>query len=172
MMKWLKQIDEFLAHGERILVVCLYSTLIGLIVFNITTRNFFHLSFHRILEIAPAFVLWLALLGATIGLKQNRHIRLELFLRFCPLKTRRIAARTVCVFGLMVMGALFCAALQFTANEIKIFGPWGASAIIFPLFFALAAFRFLVRLMEPAPDIEPLPSAGLPPSSADGQMPP
>ena len=170
-MKLLIKIDDFLAQGERILVVCLYSTLIGLIVFNIMTRNIFHLSFHRILEIAPAFVLWLALLGATLGLKQNRHIRLELFLRFCPLKLRQIAARAVCVFGLLVMSALFFAALQFTANELKIFGPWGASATIFPLFFALAAFRFLIRLLAPLSKIESTPPAGSPTSLADRPMP-
>jgi len=166
-MKLLEQLDDLLAYGERILVVCLYSTLIALIVFNIATRNFLHLSFHRILEIAPAFVLWLALLGATLGLKQNRHIRLELFLRFCPLKIRQLAARTVCFFGVIVMGALFFAALQFTANEIRIFGPWGASATIFPLFFALAAFRFLTRFFVPLPDTESV----SPTSSPDIQMP-
>lgn len=159
-MQLLKRIDDLLARGERILVVGLYSTLIVLIVFNITTRNFLHLSFHRILEITPAFVLWLALLGATLGLRMNRHIRLELFLRFCPAKTRYIAARIASGFGLMVMGVLFIAALQFTVSEIRIFGPWGASAAIFPLFFAIAAFRFLVYFAVPVRDNESPPPSG------------
>ena len=148
-MKLLIRIDDLLAIGERVLVVGLYATLIVLIVFNIATRNLLHLSFHRILEIAPALVLWLALLGATLGLKHNRHIRLELFLRFCPDRTRQMAARIASFFGVIIMGILFFAALQFTVSEIRIFGPWGATASIFPLFFALAAFRYLIQLITP-----------------------
>ena len=146
-MKQLIRIDDFLATCERFLVVCLYTTLIALIIFNITSRNLFHLSFHRILEIAPALVLWLALIGATLGLKHNRHIRLELFLRFCPDKTKQLAGRIGCGFGVIVMTTLFFAALQFTVSEIRIFGPWGAAAAIFPLFFALAAFRYFVQII-------------------------
>ena len=146
-MKQLIRIDNLLATGERLLVVCLYTTLIGLIIFNITSRNLFHLSFHRILEIAPALVLWLALIGATLGLKNHRHIRLELFLRFCSDKTKQLAARIACGFGIIIMSTLFFAALQFTVSEIRIFGPWGATAAIFPLFFALAAFRYFVQII-------------------------
>jgi TRAP-type C4-dicarboxylate transport system permease small subunit len=147
-MARLQRIDDLLAGVERTLIVCLYAALITLIVFNIGSRNLLHLSFYRILEIAPVLVLWLSLLGATLGLKRNRHIRLELFLRFCPDRTKRIATRMACGFGVIVMGLLCCAALQFTVSEIKIFGPWGASAVIFPLFFALAAFRYLIQMLQ------------------------
>ena len=148
-MRIFLRIDDLLALGERILVVGLYTVLTLLITFNIATRNLLHLSFHRILEIAPALVLWLALLGATLGLRLNRHIRLELFLRFLPIHLRQRAERVAAFFGLIVMSILFYAALQFTANEVKIFGAWGLTAAIFPLFFTLAAFRFFVRLLLP-----------------------
>ena len=159
-MKLLIRIDDLLATGERVLVVCLYSALIVLIVFNIASRNLFHQSFHGILEIAPALVLWLALIGATLGLRLNRHIRLELFLRFCPDETRQLAARIACGFGAVIMSILFIAALQFTVSEVKIFGPWGATASIFPLFFALAAFRYVVHLIRPVTDKMIGPTAG------------
>ena len=103
-----------------------------LILFNIVSRNLSHLSFQKILEIAPTFVLWLALLGASLALKSRRHIRLELLLRFCPFSVRQAAGIATGLFGMAVMGILFYASLGFVANEIAIFGPWGWLSTIFP----------------------------------------
>jgi len=129
-------------------VVLLFSLLVVLIVFNIVSRNLFHLSFQKILEIAPAFVLWLALLGSSLALKSRRHIRLELLLRFCPSPVRHAAGILTGLFGMTVMGILFYASLAFLDNEIDMFGRWGWLSVIFPLFFALSCFRYLTLVIN------------------------
>ena len=160
----IKKIDNYLALFEKSLVVTLYSALILVITFNIFTRNIFDYSSQKILEIAPAFVLWLALTGATLALKNQRHIKIELLLRFCNEQIRFLANITSCVFGMAVMGVLFWASLAFIKNELAIFGPRGWISFIFPLFFAISFFRYTARIIylmaAPDPD-KPEPKTSL-----------
>lgn len=139
------KIDDFLAVFEKILVVVFFSALVLLIFFNIVSRNLLHFSFQKILEIAPALVLWLALLGSTLALKEKRHIKLELILRFCPEKIRFIANIAVSAFGMIVMMILLWASLEFVSNEVALFGQWGFISVIFPLFFSVSLFRYFLR---------------------------
>jgi hypothetical protein len=45
------------------------------------------------------------------------------------------------------MCILFKAAVDFSASERAIFGPWGWTSIVFPVFFALIAFRYFCLLL-------------------------
>ena len=148
-MRWLKKIDDFLALIERFLVVVFFSALILLVLFNIISRNLFNISFQKILEIAPALVLWLVLVGSSLALKQKRHIKLEVLLRFCSEKIRFSANIAASLFGMIVLLILFIASLEFVKNEIAIFGWWGWLSVIFPLFFLVSFFRYVVRILDP-----------------------
>ncbi len=141
------KLDDVLSAIEKGFVVCLFSALVGLIVFNIVTRNLFRVSFQQSVEMAPTFVLWLALLGATLALKNSRHIRLELLLRFCPPPVRRIADAVTGLFGAAVMGILLYTSIGFVENEVAIFGRGAWLSVIFPLFFALSGFRYLAQVI-------------------------
>ena len=110
--------------------------IILMIAFNIVARNLLNVSYQVILEISPALVLWLALLGSTLALKYQRHIRLELFIRFLSPPLRRAARCAASVFGTVVMGILFVASFSFLENETVMFGYRGWVAIILPIFFA------------------------------------
>jgi len=147
----INRIDDFLAVCEKAIVVLLFSVLVILIVFNIVSRNLFQVSFQKILEVAPAFVLWLALLGSSLALKSRRHIRLELLLRYCTSPLRYAAGILTGLFGMTVMGILFYASLGFVENEVAIFGPWGWMSLIFPLFFAISCFRYLTLVINGPP---------------------
>ena len=155
MKRWLVAADELLARIEKTLVLVLFALLVAMLTFNIVARNLFHQSFQKTLETAPVLVLWLALIGSTLALKQRRHIKLELLLRFCRPRLRLMARRATSLFGMAVMGILLAAAVQFVRNEIAIFGPWGWTSIIFPLFFAVVLFRYLLRLVNSAQDPQP-----------------
>ena len=144
----LRRIDDGLAACEKGLVVGMFAALVLILVFNIVTRNILQVSFQRLLEIAPALVLWLSLIGATLGLKYQRHIRLELMLRFCPPAARRWAGSITGLFGAAVMGLLCRASFGFVRNEIGIFGAWGWLSVIFPLFFALSCFRYVTLAVD------------------------
>ena len=73
-MKWMQRADRWLERIERASAVGLYLLLMALIVINIIARNVWHMASHRLLELAPAVVLWLALVGATLALKHRRHM--------------------------------------------------------------------------------------------------
>jgi TRAP-type C4-dicarboxylate transport system permease small subunit len=147
MMKAIKRVDDALALFEKGVIVICFSLLVFFIVFNILSRNIFHLPSHKIFEAGPNLVLWLAMLGASLALKQQRHIRLELVLRYCSNRIRGWAASAVNLFGALVMGILLITSLEFVNNEIAMFGNWGRLSLIFPFFFSVAAFRYLAALL-------------------------
>ncbi len=144
-MHFLTKIDSALEYLEKALVVVLFAALVLLITFNILVRNLFGVSFQETLVLPPTLVLYISLFGATLALKKGRHIKLEILLRYTSLKTRRTARLISGLFGMAVMAILFVASLFFVKNEWTILGFRGATALVFPLFFALASFRYLLR---------------------------
>ena len=112
-MRFIRKFDEFLAVFEKFLVVTFFSALIILITFNVISRNLFQVSFQKILEISPSFVLWLALLGSSLALKNQRHIKLEILLRFGSDKFKTFAIIAQNAFGMTIMGILFWVSIKF-----------------------------------------------------------
>ena len=146
-MHWLTKLDDRLEFAEKALIVILFSSLILLICFNIITRNLFDYSFQRIMEAAPGIVLWLALFGSTLALKQNRHIKLEIFVRYLGRRGQCFARIFSSVVGLTIMGVLFIASIEFVKNEIQIFGRIGWISMAIPMFFLLASFRYALQMV-------------------------
>lgn len=147
MINFIKRLDDALARIEKWMIMLCFSLLVFFIVFNILSRNMFHLPSHRIFEAGPHLVLWIALLGASLALKQQRHIRLEVVLRYCSDRLRQLAAVAVGLFGALVMGVLLFTSMVFVRNEIAMFGSWGRLSFIFPIFFSMALFRYLTGLL-------------------------
>jgi C4-dicarboxylate transporter, DctQ subunit len=145
-MNIIHRIDRFLAACECLLAVVLFTGLMGVLTLNILLRNLAHKALPNTFEIAATLVLWLALVGGSLALRDRRHIKIEFLLRYLPPAWERWTNLAVSLFGLMVMGILMVTALFFTHNEIAIFGRSGWTTVVFPLFFALAAFRFALQL--------------------------
>ena len=155
-MRFIRKLDNFLAAMEKAIIVVLFTTLAFSIVLNVLLRNVFHVSFQSILEFSPALVLWLALMGSSLALKDNRHIKIEILLRFVSDQFASLAHKITAVFGMGVMSILFYASLSFVTNEISIFGFKGVVTFVFPWFFMIAFFRFLLKLMDSNNPAEPL----------------
>lgn len=159
----LKKVDAWLAVAEKTIAVTLFFALVASIAVNIVARNLFQVSFQHLLEMGPALVLWLALIGSTLALRENRHIRIELVLRFCPPRLAVLADRVCGLFGMAIMALLGYASLEFVTNEVAIFGFRGWLAVVFPAFFTIAFFRFFTQVLAItpstpavlAPDAEP-----------------
>jgi len=147
----LKQVDAWLAAIEKAIAVTLFFALVASIAINIVARNLFQVSFQYLLEMGPALVLWLALIGSTLALRENRHIRIELVLRFCPPRLAVPAGRVCGLFGMAIMAILGYGSLEFVTNEVAIFGARGWLAVVFPLFFTIAFFRFFTQLLAITP---------------------
>ena len=150
MTRFIQRLDDTLALIEKSAVIICFTLLILFVLFNILSRNLFHLPSHRIFETAPNLVLWLALLGASLALRRHRHIRLELILRFCSDRIRYWAGRGVNLFGALIMGILLFTSFEFVRNEVAMFGNWGRLAVIFPVFFGSTGFRYLAAALFPA----------------------
>jgi len=147
----LKKIDAWLAAIEKTIAVTLFFALVASIAINIVARNLFQVSFQYLLEMGPALVLWLALIGSTLALRENRHIRIELVLRFCPSHLAALAGRVCGLFGMAIMAVLGYGSLEFVTNEVAIFGARGWLAVVFPGFFIIAFFRFFTQVLAVAP---------------------
>jgi TRAP-type C4-dicarboxylate transport system permease small subunit len=144
-MKILLRIDRYLAACECLLAVCLFVALMGVLTVNILLRNLAGTSLPGTFDIAATLVLWLALVGGSLALRDRRHIKIEFLLRFVPAAWHHRADLAVSLFGVAVMGGLLVTAVLFTQNEIAIFGRSGWATVIFPLFFTLATFRFTLQ---------------------------
>jgi len=147
--RFIRRLDDALALIEKSAIIICFALLVGFVLFSILSRNFFHLPSHRLFESAPSLVLWITLLGASQALKQQRHIRLELVLRYCSERFRHWSARVVNFFGALVMTVLLVTSFEFVNNEVAMFGSWGGLAIIFPIFFASTGFRYLTASFFP-----------------------
>lgn len=158
MTSFLRKIDQVLAMAEKAVAVALFFALVVSIAVNIVARNLFQTSFQYLLEMGPAMVLWLALIGSTLALRENRHIRIELVLRFCPPRLAVLAGRICGLFGMVIMAVLGYGSFEFVTNEVAIFGTRGWLAVVFPIFFTIAFFRFFTQVLAIAPgDPEPFP---------------
>ena len=152
MIRFLRKIDHGLAMAEKAIAVTLFFALVASIAVNIVARNLFQVSFQYLLEMGPALVLWLALLGSTLALRANRHIRIELVLRFCPPRLGVLADRVCGLFGMAIMAVLGYGSLEFVTNEVALFGARGWLAVVFPAFFTIAFFRFLTQVLAAIPN--------------------
>ena len=147
-MNFLRKLDGLLASVEKTVVVVLFASLVLLISFNIFVRNLFDISIQTILELSPVLVLWVSLTGATLALKTDRHIKLEILLRYTGDTTRLICRIIIGLIGMIIMAILFFASISFVKNEWAIFGIRAAASIVFPLFFGISCFRYLLSSIK------------------------
>ena len=117
-MNWMLRCDRILAAIERLAAVMLFSVLVLGLFLNIVLRAIFGISLYAVPEFTPAIVLWLALIGASLALRQGRHVKIELLLRYASVTARRVAKRITAVFGLFLMGVLCLAATRASRRPI------------------------------------------------------
>ncbi|MCX6128628.1 MAG: TRAP transporter small permease subunit [Proteobacteria bacterium] len=145
----LKRIDDLLEKIEKFILVILFSALILLMSLNIIQRNVLGQSSQEILEFLPTMVMWIALLGASLALKEGKHISMELLLRFVPMKSKPILHRMAASFGCLVLLIGLFLSKDFMLGELKIFGMKGYVSSIIPIFFAMGAFRYFILILHP-----------------------
>jgi TRAP-type C4-dicarboxylate transport system permease small subunit len=145
----LKKFDDLLEKVERALLIALFSALIVVMTVNIIQRNIFGQSSQGILEYLPTMVMWISLVGASLALKEGKHISMEFVLRFVPQNSKDILHRLAAAFGCVVMLICLYLSRDFMAGELKIFGAKGYVSSVIPIFFATAAFRYFILILYP-----------------------
>ena len=86
MRTWTKRLHR----AEDALLVFLLSAMIVLASTQILLRNFLDSGFVWIDPLLRVLVLWLALIGATVATRNNRHIRIDLLSKFFSRNTHRL----------------------------------------------------------------------------------
>lgn len=145
----LKRIDDFLEKVERVLIIGLFAALIIVMTVNIIQRNVFGQSSREILTYLPTMVMWISLVGASLALKEGKHISMEFVLRFVPQNSKDLLHRLAAAFGCVVMLICLYLSQDFMAGELKIFGARGYLSSVIPIFFATAAFRYFILILYP-----------------------
>ena len=131
------------------MLILLFSMLIILMSTNIIQRNLLGQSSQEILEYLPTLVLWISLLGASLALRQHKHISMELVIRWVSKRYKLPIFRAVGLFGFIVMAIGLYLSVDFMAGELKILGTKGFLSSIIPGFFMVAMYRYLVFVFHP-----------------------
>lgn len=154
--KILFAIDRFFLKIESALLFLSLITLLFFAFLQVFLRNFFDTGinwgdvFNRLL------VLWIGLFAATIGVKENRHLSLEVLTKFLPNKAKPIVDIFVNLFVIVVSAILthtawlfFQDQITFEATDTLFEGlPKAYFTVVFPIGFALITFRYFIRLLE------------------------
>ena len=90
---------------ERVLLIALVGVLVGLILFNVTTRAA-DVAVYWVDELAIYTMIWLVFVGASHAVRLGRHVQVTLLLMSLSGRARRAAE---CGIGVLVWGfCLFC----------------------------------------------------------------
>jgi len=153
-MHILKQIDRFLEKIEGYLIVWILSLMILLSFGQMVLRNFFDMGIVWGDTLLRQWVLWLGFLGASIAVKHNKHICIDVFSNF----SSPFWKRTIKAFSRFSAGIISCfltlAAWSFMQFEkesqstLFLDIPVWIFQIILPYSFLLIAIRFIISGFE------------------------
>lgn len=144
-MEGLKKINSIILNMEKISVCLLSVFLVSTQLLNIISRNFFQISLINIMELAPSIVIWLALLGSTLAWESQKHIRIEILLRYLPEKLIPFAKLTTSALALFTFSLLFYTSFNYIIYEFKSFDLKSCLLVIYPIFFGILIFRVILH---------------------------
>ncbi|HWP94400.1 MAG TPA: TRAP transporter small permease [Gammaproteobacteria bacterium] len=147
----LARLALWLHHVEDGLLILMLAAMIALAAGQILLRNVFDAAFIWGDQVLRILVLWVAMLGAVVASRDDRHINIDLLSRYLGERTLAgvktvLYAFTVCVSTVIAWQA---ARMVESEREFPIAPPiggvpaWVFQAII-PVAFALIAWRYLL----------------------------
>ena len=146
-----KTLGSFYERLEEILLVSLVVLMVSLGFLQILFRNFISVGIVWIDSLVRHLVLWIALLGASIATRENRHIAIDVISgRLSPGHYSRIQG-AVQLFSALVCLLLVYPAVRFVQNDYVAgktlaFGiPLWLSQAVMPAMMLVMGVRFLLR---------------------------
>ncbi len=145
------RVDDFFAGLERWVIVLLLLSMIGLSFTQVVLRNFFSTGIDWADVVIRHMVLWVGLIGASIGAKEKRHLNIDIASRLIPARWFHLVEAFLCLVTATVSLFLFWASYLF----VRFLYEWGTgmlegttaliAGVILPIAFAGVALRFLRR---------------------------
>lgn len=150
-----KRLDDFLANAEGWVVSGILALMILLAFLQVVLRNVFSFGFAWVEELLRVSVLWVGFVGASLAIKQGRHINIDVLSRTIPTRYKPILQAVMSLVLLGVCLIFLYASVEYIRVE-KEFGdvsdqlhtPVWVLQLIFPLLFGVGSFRLLVQTVE------------------------
>jgi TRAP-type C4-dicarboxylate transport system permease small subunit len=156
----LKRLDSIGRRIEDIFLAALLSMMILLAGWQIIQRNFIGGGMIWGDELLRLMVLWLGLLGAMAASRDDRHVAIDLLLRFLPQKLKSPVLVLLHLFTAVVCGMLAFYSFKFVQMEHEYqtqvltgLPAWWFETIL-PIGFSMMSYRYLGHLRR---TIYPLP---------------
>jgi TRAP-type C4-dicarboxylate transport system permease small subunit len=155
-MPLLQRLYGWLLKVETLLLVAVLLSLIGVAVTQIVLRNLFDSGLLWADAFTRISVLWLALLGATVGSRQRKHLAIDALVRFLPGHWKNLIAHLTDVFTGLVCFVAAWFATDFVMQE-SAFGDIAFAAVpnwlcetIIPVAFIVIALRYSLAPFLPS----------------------
>jgi TRAP-type C4-dicarboxylate transport system permease small subunit len=141
---------SILARIEDSLLVILLALMILSSTGQILSRNIFNVGLLDADPFARLMVLWVAMLGAVVAARSDKHINIDVLSRMLSPVARRRVKVLVHLLSVTVCLVIAVTAFQFVVDEyavgVRAFGPvpaWLAQSVI-PLGFGLITLHYLL----------------------------
>ena len=153
-MLYIKKIDNILAKTETAAIILILSIMVILAFSQVILRNFFDYGILWADIFLRQMVLWVAFLGASIAVREKRHISIDVLPLVLPKSWGKpLRAFTDLAAG-VISGFLAYAAWNFVQFEMEsetallLEIPAWAFQTILPFSFFMIAIRFLLKALE------------------------
>lgn len=136
-------------------MVLLLGVMIGVAAFQIIARNLFGGGLLWGSDLVQVAMLWATMVGATVAVGSNRHIRIDVVARFGGQRLQAVAGRIVALFSAVLCAALGWYSIEFVrwdfVDQVPGFASvpaWVCESII-PVAAAVMALRYLLQTIWP-----------------------
>ncbi|MBP2310685.1 TRAP transporter small permease subunit [Azospirillum melinis] len=133
----MKSVADLLERITEWIMAAMLAVMVGLVFGNVVLRYIFNSGLVAAEEIARLMFVWLVFLGATVALRHQRHLGLEILQARLPFKVRRACA---VIAHLMMLYALYLF-VQGSWMQLLIGMETFSTVLRFPMaFYAAAGF--------------------------------
>ncbi len=156
MKKVLSAIDVGLSYVENSLIILILGVMVILAFLQVLLRNFFDTGILWGDIFLRHLVLWVGFIGASLATREEKHINIDVLTRIISKRYIPYVKMIIDLVSVIICILLAHAGYKFLMDEIKyetiLFEniPSWYFELIIPVGFALMAFRFLLKIIEPA----------------------
>lgn len=162
-LKTIKQIETALAKFETIAIICILSLMILFSFGQVILRNVFHMGVLWADLFLRQSVLWVGFLGASLAVREGRHISIAILPIIAPKSWKTIFGRVVSLSAAIISAFLTVAAWDFVKSEMASGStlfldiPTWIFQTILPYSLGAITVRFLLQTLDPIQQENPHP---------------
>ena len=151
-LKIIRKIDLGIAWTESLAVVSILGFMALLAFLQVFLRNFFNWGFPWGDEVLRHLVVWVGLIGASLGIREDRSIRIDVINRLFPPRINKYSEGMLNLVSAIVSIFLILASIKFLKMEREyneVFSslriPVWKILVIYPISFGIISLRFILN---------------------------